>query len=178
MTSGAIAYAPGPYSGHSVVSMSGAAYITATNPTAMNVGTGDFTVALMLYRDAVGAFAGILGKQNGETSGELWVCCNHGSPAAIQVAINSSYLTLLDAIYATTWYHFAIVRSSGVIYVFRDGSLFGSESNANTIDNAKDLIIGSNAGANKFIGDMANLRIYNIALTGDEVAALYEYDTR
>lgn len=80
------------------------------------------------------------------------------------------------------WYHIALVWGAGRARFYIDGSLVQDEPlngnpNAAVVD-SKPLVIGADyPGLDEFFyGVLDDLRIYNRALSGDDVAALYAAD--
>ena len=71
------------------------------------------------------------------------------------------------------WYNVTATRESGVMKVFIDSNLLNHKSNNSSIgSNTWPLVVGGN-GANSFNGLIDDVRIYDRALSAEEVQALY-----
>ena len=75
---------------------------------------------------------------------------------------------------AGVWYFVAVSRSGSTWTFYRDGGNDGSEINATAIPNAAaPLTIGWSEGGGKFDGAIDNVMIFDMALSEQEIAALY-----
>ena len=86
-------------------------------------------------------------------------------------------LAMADSACPPGWHHVAAVRSGEVINVLLDGEVIGSQSGADIaeydLSNGLPLQIGR--GPNDFFnGRMADVRLFNRALTADELKRLSE----
>jgi hypothetical protein len=73
----------------------------------------------------------------------------------------------------TGWHHLCLVRSSGTITTYLDGSPVDTDSRAGNVNsNGNDLLIGRN-GNSFFDGKMDELAIWNTALTSTQVSEIY-----
>lgn len=124
------------------------------------VGTGDFTVEWFGYQTNTTQFQ------------RVWTVGNYPN-IKIGVSIESStfYYWANDntryssagATSTNTWYHWAVVRQSGVTRVYRDGTLRGTQFNDtnNITENATDLYIGNTntpATNSAWVGYITNFR--------------------
>ena len=74
------------------------------------------------------------------------------------------------------WRHFSVTYSSNLITVFVDNQLFASNSKNLNTDGSMPLIVGSNSLTRDdefFSGKIDDVRIYDRALSAEEVQALY-----
>lgn len=77
------------------------------------------------------------------------------------------------------WHHFLGVRNSSGIHLYVDGFFIASNTNANTQlneDHTEGLTIGrerTGTGDESWIGEISEVRIYNRALSAQEVQQLY-----
>lgn len=69
------------------------------------------------------------------------------------------------------WHHLAAVRQSGSKYLYVDGILAASGSNANTLVAGGDLELGAYTGAYNFKGSLDEVKIWNTARTQAQVVA-------
>ena len=75
-------------------------------------------------------------------------------------------------------HHIVGVKAASEVRLYIDGVLVASQASAAyDTDSLNTLLIGSGY-VDLFCGYLSRGRVYGCALTGDEVAALYEYDTR
>lgn len=81
-----------------------------------------------------------------------------------------------------TWYHLAYTYIGGGwnpanVRTYINGLHISSWGNSTTVLNftGSGLKIGQNDSSNRFIGSVANFRLFNRALTGDEMWQLYAY---
>ena len=76
-----------------------------------------------------------------------------------------------------TWYHVAVVfdEATNTVYFYANGALNSSPAQTNDMPNAdaSDLMIGTNSSNEYFNGIIDDVRIYNRALSADEVKRLY-----
>ena len=71
------------------------------------------------------------------------------------------------------WYNVTATRESGIMKVFIDINLLANKSNnTSSGSNVSALCLGGN-GTNSFNGLIDDVRIYNRALSAEEVQALY-----
>lgn len=105
------------------------------------------------------------------TNGQIVLYYNNGLDSGVVAAAN-------------VWYHIALVRidsGSGIMNCYIDGELMSTSAMpAITISAAYDLSIGCQAKdhARRFDGNICNARLYNVALSGDEIKALYLHELR
>ena len=129
----------------------------------MNFGTGDFTIETWIrpsvfdrglfrkttYTDA--ASPPSISVYMASTT--LYVGVNTGSAAGSWISVSNPFT--LD-----TWAHFAIVRDSGTVKIFVDGTLLTSASNSVNVDNTITVRIGEWRNASEyFYGYLEDFRI-------------------
>ena len=187
---GTPAYATGPYSGRSMIELDGdAKAINCGNVTAFNA-VSQFTFACVAIQDVAGATDGLL-YQFTDTNNRIAVQTSSGL-LILYVSSGSSsdgYINSSALIASGVPFHLAMVF---------DGTLTGNANRlrlyidgferAMTYDGTIPAVTANFGPANPMYlgkvpvttwdGKIGNARFYSCALTGDEVAALYEYDTR
>ena len=92
------------------------------------------------------------------------------------IADTVSSFTSTVALSKNTWYHISIVINDGVT-IFIDGGQTDSDgSGDNTFDTANNFRFGSRAddGSNSYNGLLADARLYDRALSDNEIQELYE----
>ena len=130
------------------------------------------------------------------TTGLLFTIGNGGANTAPHIYINSSQgmvldwwsnnVNVLDKLFLTNrWYHLVYTYSGGShaqgssIFIDGEPQALGPASNGGSIlnlDGSDVLTIGSYpTGSYPFTGNMANFRLFNRALTQDEIYQLYAY---
>jgi hypothetical protein len=73
-----------------------------------------------------------------------------------------------------TWYHVALTRSDDTYTFYKNGTAIGSASQSGTIPNAATpLTIGWGEGSGSFDGLIDDVRIYNYALTANQIKTLF-----
>jgi hypothetical protein len=73
------------------------------------------------------------------------------------------------------WYHVAMRRTNGITSLFVDGALTPNNSTA-AITPPTDLTIGSQNGIRYFSGSVDDVRVFNRALSNNEIVQLAAYD--
>jgi hypothetical protein len=148
-------------------------YLQVSNTTDFDFGTGDFTWSLWINYETHVAYSGLLytGASNStyrlkfQTSGQILFMQNADGDS--QVADLGTNIT------GTGWHHLCLVRSSGTITTYLDGSPVDTDSRAGNVNsNGNDLLIGKN-GSGYFDGKMDELAIWNTALTSTQVSEIY-----
>jgi hypothetical protein len=93
---------------------------------------------------------------------------------------NLAEVATLDSGYAISsvqqWHHVAMIRSGGVIRFYVDGVQTANTSSS-VPKNPTAFSIGSGTGIRFFEGQIDDVRIYNRALSSNDVAALYQLET-
>jgi hypothetical protein len=89
----------------------------------------------------------------------------------IYYKLNNSSVYPADTISANNWYHIAVNYDGSTLKVYLDGSLLGDYSSSITIDNSTNATIGkrSDVVADRMDGNLANVAIWNRALSSDEI---------
>ena len=135
-------------------------YISINANNSWVLGTNDFTIEWFSYQTSltnfqrvftIGDYPTITIGVSIETAGNFyyWANSNYRYNANASSTIN-------------TWYHWAVVRQSGITKVYRNGNILGSQIvDTNNINNITNLIIGNtNTFANNaaFQGYITNFR--------------------
>jgi prophage tail gpP-like protein len=158
-------------------------YITVPHDTALNPGTGDYTICFWMYKTSEG-LQRISAKLNG--AGNNGWRLNATTFFELEMTKSGRLLDLqsLTAITPSTWTHIAIVvdrttLSSSKIYI--DGvsvsTLLASATLlvSDDVNPTDDLLVGEDSsGVSKFSGDIDEFRIYNQKLTQAEITQIYE----
>jgi len=152
-------------------------YLSFPANSAMNFGTGDFTVEAWVYPTATpGDGAGPIG---GATSNILFAYSAAAFPGKWAFGRNNvafDFSSLTDIV-LNTWTHLAVSRSSGTIRFFINGALTNSASNSNSYILTGGGNIGFNGASSYFTGYMSQIRavgtaVYTGAFTPPTLAPL------
>lgn len=168
-----------PYDGNVVSYTSGANHVNAKNinSSAYNFGNNqDFTISF-LYKDmntAAHYYPIFLSKRVSGFSGAGWNMFIEGSYLGWNSSISGQLFTTVTPARDGEWHAITVVvnRTGGRVALFVDGIYQGHNApNSNNLNNDSPLAIGrwpGNDNANaQFL--LANLQIYNVALTDEEV---------
>ncbi len=149
-------------------------YLQVPNTTDFDFGTGDFTWSLWINYETHVNYSGLLytGISNTtyrlkfQTSGQILFMQNADGDS--QVADLGTNIT------GTGWHHLCLVRSSGTITTYLDGSPVDTDSRAGNVNsNGNDLLIGKNGSSSYFNGKLSNISIWNAGLTSSQVKEIY-----
>jgi hypothetical protein len=147
-------------------------YSGAGNGNALiNFGTGDFTLEFWIYPTSTATTSGVITKRNiSNTANGTWGIRYNGSTRVITweniFPSVTSTSTASSAYTASTWSHWAFVRSSGTLKIYVDGVEKASASNSLDFTfNSEPIRIGDwGAGStNSHIGYLDELRMSNTA---------------
>ncbi len=125
-----------------------------------NFGTGDFTIEWFQYQTDNNAFTRII--SNSMSANENFSCYFVNSTEFnTKTVSNNSFGNVTP--YKNQWVHFAVVRNSGILQVYKNGIQQGSNiSNTDNISVTNRLTIGGSGTAElntMFAGNMTNIRI-------------------
>ena len=138
-------------------------YIYYTGSSNFAFGTGDYTIEWWEYDLGSGSFPRIFWYGSTPSLG----MSQEGSTASRSCYIWPGPTNLAStAVAINTWYHFAIVRISGRIYFYKNGSLLnagGTVNTTNITDTTSNFYIATKAAAGlsseQFYGYVTNFRV-------------------
>ena len=135
-------------------------YITTPGSNDWAVGTGDFTVEWFSYQTTTAQFQRVFTVCDFPN---IKIGVSIESATFYYWANNSFRYSSASSTTTNTWYHFAVVRQSGITKVYRDGTLRGSQiTDTNDItDNATTFVVGNTntfATNAAFVGYITNFR--------------------
>lgn len=138
-------------------------YLTLVDSPNLQLVAGDFTIEGWIYLAANGVAYGIISKGTSTTGWSV----NVTSGNKLQFSYTSSNLTGATSLSATTWYHFAVVRSgtaSGNLKVYLNGTADATSAGAvtDTFNQTSVTYIGADRVATSQLnGYIDDLRITN-----------------
>jgi hypothetical protein len=120
-------------------------YIQFTNSD-FSVSTGDFTAEWFMFITSDKAQVGIM---TAATNSNLTIGYGSGSANARQPYVEwggaGAYIGTMSN-YMNTWVHICVMRSSGTVYTFQNGTLLSSASKSASVGATTNMVIGTNAG--------------------------------
>lgn len=142
-------------------------YLTVPDNSAWAFGSGNFTLEAWVYRTVSGATQMIvIQSDNATAAGSAWSFYILSSNKLISnVYYGSSFITLTSSadVPANAWVHVALVRTSGTVSQYINGSRDGTSASLSTNslnDVAQTVGIGAtNAGNDRLTGYLSNIRI-------------------
>ncbi|RYF78452.1 MAG: hypothetical protein EOO39_01425 [Cytophagaceae bacterium] len=124
-------------------------YINAGNSADYNLGVGDFTIEMWLYKTSNGSgYPGLVARGDNTTNQWAWVFPNAGTKPELFVSSGGYQAQNLNAtldVPLNQWVHLALVSSGGVRKLYQNGTLSGTASGTlNMESNAtgKNLYVG------------------------------------
>jgi hypothetical protein len=156
-------------------------YVNCGNDSSLNVGSGSFTVMAWVKRPTIESVYDMVAKRDPVYPYTGWsfemMTWNDGQGWRLKLWTPQNPATAaIFSFAADTWYNVAAVRdaANSTVNYYVNGQSIGSFafSNADLSDTAS-LSIGrlSQENSQYFNGPMDDVRLYNTALTADEVAA-------
>jgi len=141
-------------------------YIQYTNSD-FSVSTGDFTAEWWMYVTSDKSQVGIM---TAASNANLTIGYGSGSANARQVYVEwggtGAYIGTMSN-YANTWVHICVMRSSGTVYTFQNGTLLSSAAKSAALGSTANMVIGTNSGdiaAQSFPGYLSNVRFSKAAV--------------
>ena len=126
------------------------------------------TIAAWVNIDSFTTWNAVFAAQDSSSDG---IRFSITSDNRIYYRLNNSSVYPADTISANNWYHIAVNYDGSTLKVYLDGSLLGDYSSSTTIDNSTNATIGkrSDVDADRMDGNLANVAIWNRALSSDEI---------
>jgi hypothetical protein len=128
------------FGGASISLSASASYLSLPANSIFNFGTGDFCIEAWVKFNTAGDNAIVGGI--GPTNGSLMI--RRRSDGTLSLGRNLIAFDTSSSVLSwdtTRFYHLAVTRSSGTVYLFRDGAQIGSGANSLTYN----LTVGSNS---------------------------------
>jgi hypothetical protein len=134
----------------------------ANSPT--NFGTNDFTVETYFrYSGSTGAFRPIIDSRDSAGPSGFFLGLD-ASNKPVYFINTASRITAADAISTNTWYHIALVRSSGVSKLYLNGTQVGSDyTDTNDFTTTLSRLSRNYLNSGFWNGHLDEIRISNTA---------------
>lgn len=140
-------------------------YLLAKSNDVFNFGTGDFTVEFWINASASGSYTQVVGTENTGTDDGQWRIGNRFN-SLNQVYFARGTGSGFNEFQANVnvndgnWHHVAVVRRSGTVSIYVDGTFSASSSISGTCSSSFPLRIGYNPRDNAYVtGYIDDLRI-------------------
>jgi hypothetical protein len=131
-------------------------YWTIPDNTALQMGTGDFTLEFWYYFNSLASYQTLYSK--GYTlAGGIVVQTGNGTGRLIVYASGSAVITETGTGTVGVWYHYALVRSGTTLTLYRDGVSTGTATNSTNFNNTGLVYAGDTTYPMN--GYMSNLRL-------------------
>lgn len=145
--------------------------ITKPNPSGLGYGTGDFSWFAWIYPERINDSYEMIWAQG--TTGIPYLAIRDDT---LHFYLSATYETTAGYIAANTWQHVGVIRSGGVLTLYKNGVPYTTTSTQNGSISAPDFAYVSSygsGGSHSFKGKIDEVRLYSRALSGVEVTALY-----
>lgn len=157
-------------------------YVDVADATNLNPGTSDFSVAFWTNPSTVTTGASFFGKGFAGNGPGYGMRISGTSPTFWTAdGTNVTEITHQQTLSTGTWYHMVAVRKSGVMSLYVNGTVGTSTGDAaynlTTNGGQPTLNFGarSGGGAARYNGYLDEMRMYNRALSDQEVKSLYTW---
>lgn len=133
-------------------------YLQIAHDTALDFGTGDFSVEVWVYPTGDVAYSNIITKDTG--TGVGWFM-EYSATRGFIVYWASTTISSAGAYVKNSWSHLVFCRSGTTVSIYRNGTRLATATSSASISSANNLRIGALAGATlyEFPGYISNARI-------------------
>jgi len=139
-------------------------YLTIPSNTALDFGTGSFTIEFWAYFNALSS-SRMLAERWTTGNANSWQLYWRSTGTSLTFLVGSSTIVLQDPsgsrITTNQWYHVAVARSGSTNRMFIDGTQVASATNSSSLSNSLPFAIGTqiSTGTNNFNGYIDEFRI-------------------
>ncbi|MGD9714826.1 MAG: LamG-like jellyroll fold domain-containing protein, partial [Thermomicrobiales bacterium] len=151
-------------------------YVDAPYNSAIDVGTGDFTVSLWAKTSNKTEYQTLFSRDN-PANGAGIILYTAPTSGVFRTWVGSIALNGTIDIANGSWHHVVLVRTSGTIKHFVDGAFDVSAAATGNINQSNNNIVRfgkAGDGFYKLNGSLDDVRIYNRALSPAEIKNLYQ----
>jgi hypothetical protein len=126
------------------------------------------TIAAWVYVEENASFKAIFCANDSSSDGIRWALTGSEEP---YYRLNAAALYYATPIPKNQWVHTAVNYDGSTMRLYIDGSLVSTQAALVTIDNSTNAVIGARADnkGDKMLGNLANVAIWNRALSSDEI---------
>jgi len=132
--------------------------ITTNGANIANFGTGDFTVEAWIYPTSLSGYNSVVADDVYVSSSPSNAWCFYLNGSSLAPWKSGSNIFSGGTLSLNTWAHIAWTRSSGTMYLFKDGTQVATTTETLSFNHG-DIIVGSNVGNYHFDGYIEDLRI-------------------
>ena len=132
--------------------------ITTNGANIANFGTGDFTVEAWIYPESLSGYNSVVADSQYTSSSPSNAWCFYLNGSSLAPWKSGSNIFSGGTLSLNTWAHIAWTRSSGTMYLFKDGTQVATTTETLSFNHG-DIIVGSNVGNYHFDGYIEDLRI-------------------
>ncbi len=163
--------------GHNVLTFDGVDdYVVVANDSSLDI-TGDLTIEFWSKYVSGSQNYRVISKPMDSGDSSWGIVFYHGDGGAMTWYYNNKYARDSATPTAGTWYHFVGVfdSSASELRLYQDGNLVATKAGVPAqATNDGNLYVGwGRVDSNYYPGSVASLRIYNRALSADEIMANY-----
>ncbi len=155
----------------------GGRYVVVPHNAAYNFGTGDFTYSVWLNWGST-SYGSVIDKNN-YGNGIFGLNCFVDYPSAGNFMGRPGELAAGTGLGNNTWHHVVMTRTGTTMRIYLNGALSATTTIASTdLNNTSNIFIGVHGSTSiqHYSGKMDNLRLYNRAITAQEVTDLYTHE--
>ena len=143
----------------------------------VDFGTADFTFTAQFYCPTIGNGRTVFHKGTAGTTEMLVEIANPVVDRVVVARVGSSPVTTVNGttiIVANVWYHVAVVRTGGNVYLYINGKLDASTADGGgTMTSARASYIGAASYGNQLGGLIDDISFRTAGLSSDGVSSLY-----
>jgi hypothetical protein len=158
-----------------------AGYFNGTNdyigvPESSSYNVSALTVTAWISTSTASGTPTMVCRDNLSSSREFQFRLSSGVPQAILfISGTARSLTATASVATGTWTHVALVWTGTAAYLYANGAQVATAAYSGSLSagTGDGIRIGSCGGSQLFTGLINNTRIYNVALSGVQIAALY-----